>query len=223
MLRRLTVNANRSKGCARRSTRWVVAFPADIADSGTYRTLIERIAGLHGRLDILVNNAAIAAYGSVFEQSLEQWRNLQAVNLEAVYWGSKVAAEAMARRQWGRIISISSVQSIAAEAGVVPYAAAKGGINSLTRALAVDLAPHGILVNAIAPGCIHTPMSIVNGVDETTTETFRQWYIERRKIPLARPGEPEEIANVVAFLAGEEASYITGQVIVVDGGLSITF
>ena len=90
-------------------------------------------------------------------------------------------------------------------------------------ALQVELVPHGILANAIAPGCIHTPMSIVNDVDETTTEVFREWYVGRRKIPLARPGEPREVARVAVFLASEDCSYITGTTIVVDGGLTATF
>jgi NAD(P)-dependent dehydrogenase (short-subunit alcohol dehydrogenase family) len=94
---------------------------------------------------------------------------------------------------------------------------------SYTKSLAVELAPHGILVNAIAPGCIHTPMSIIDGVDETETESFREWYVKRRKIPLARPGEPEEVARVAVFLASRDASYITGHTLVVDGGLTITF
>lgn len=138
-------------------------------------------------------------------------------------FGAKLVAPRMARRKWGRIVNISSVQSIEVEVGVGAYAAAKGGVNSLTRSLAVDLAPHGVLVNAIAPGCIHTPMSIVNGVDETTTELFQTWYVGRRKIPLARLGEPEEVARVAVFLASDDASYVTGHTLVVDGGLSITF
>jgi 3-oxoacyl-[acyl-carrier protein] reductase len=84
------------------------------------------------------------------------------------------------------------------------------------------LAPHGVLANAIAPGCIHTPLSIVKGVDETQTEFFQEWYLRNRKIPLARSGEPEEIARVAVFLASDDCSYITGQTLVVDGGLTIT-
>jgi len=112
---------------------------------------------------------------------------------------------------------------MATDGRVGAYAAAEGGIISFTKSLAVELAPHGILANAIAPGCIHTPMSVIDGVDETQTEFFKEWYVKRRKIPLARPGEPEEVARVVLFLASEDCSYITGQTIVVDGGLTITF
>jgi NAD(P)-dependent dehydrogenase (short-subunit alcohol dehydrogenase family) len=87
----------------------------------------------------------------------------------------------------------------------------------------VALAPSGVLANAIAPGCIHTPMSLINGVDETTTDFFKEWYIGKRKIPLARAGEPEEIARVAVFLASDDCSYMTGSTLVVDGGLSSTF
>jgi NAD(P)-dependent dehydrogenase (short-subunit alcohol dehydrogenase family) len=89
--------------------------------------------------------------------------------------------------------------------------------------LAVDLAEHGILVNIVAPGCIQTEMSIIDGVDETTTHDFQEWYVKRRKSPLARPGTSEEVASAIAFLCGEQCTYITGQTIVVDGGLTITF
>ncbi len=89
-------------------------------------------------------------------------------------------------------------------------------------ATAVDLAEYGILVNAVAPGCIHTPMSVINGVDETQTPLFEEWYVKNRKIPLARAGKPEEVASAIAFLAGDQCSYITGHMLVVDGGLTIT-
>jgi NAD(P)-dependent dehydrogenase (short-subunit alcohol dehydrogenase family) len=120
-------------------------------------------------------------------------------------------------------VNVSSVQAQASEAAVGAYAASKGAINAWSRSLAVDLAEHGILVNVVAPGCIHTEMSIINGVDETTTEDFQQWYVKRRRIPLARPGAAAEVANAIAFLSGDQCTYITGHTLVVDGGLTITF
>ena len=87
----------------------------------------------------------------------------------------------------------------------------------------MELAEHGIIVNAIAPGCIHTPMSIINGIDETESDYFKEWYVKQRKIPLARPGEADEIASAALFLASKECSYVTGHILVVDGGLTITF
>jgi len=201
----------------------VRSYIFDITDHDAYRRCVEDVLQEKGKIDILVNNAAICYYGDIFEDSLEKWRRVQAVNLEAIYRGCKLVAPHMAKQRWGRIISIASTQAIAAEGRLGSYTAAKGAIMSFTKSLAVELAPYGILANAIAPGCIHTPMSIIDGVDETQTELFREWYVGRRKIPLARPGEPEEIARIAVFLASEDCSYVTGHTLVADGGLTITF
>ena len=198
-------------------------YTFDITDQKAYQACVEEVAQEKGKIDILVNNAAICFYGDIFEDSLEKWRQVQAVNLEAMYWGCKLVAPRMAKQGWGRIISIASTQAIANEGRLGSYTAAKGAIMSFTKSLAVELAPHGILANAIAPGCIHTPMSIIDGVDETQSELFKEWYVRKRKIPLARPGEPEEIARVAVFLASEDCSYVTGHTLVADGGLTITF
>ena len=198
-------------------------YTFDITDHKAYQTCVEEIAGEKGKIDILVNNAAICFYGDIFEDSVEKWRQVQSVNLEATYWGCKLVAPYMAKQGWGRIISIASTQAIANEGRLGSYTATKGAIMSFTKSLAVELAPRGILANAIAPGCIHTPMSIIDGVDETQSELFQEWYVRKRKIPLARPGEPEEIARVAVFLASEDCSYVTGHTLVADGGLTITF
>lgn len=199
------------------------AYVFDITDQNAYRSCIEDIVRREGRLDILVSNAAISFTGDIFEDSLEQWRKIHSVNLEAVYWGAKLVAPVMARQRWGRIINIASTEAMATEGRVGAYVASKGGVISFTKSLAVELAPHGILTNAIAPGCIHTPLSIVDGVDETQTELFQEWYVRKRKIPLSRPGEPVEIARVAVFLASDDCSYMTGSTVVVDGGLTATF
>ena len=199
------------------------AYAFDITDYDSYRRSVEEVGAKDGRIDVLVNNAAISIYGDITEDTLKNWRLQQRVNLEALYMGSKLVVPWMARRKSGRIINLASAQAIATEGRLGAYTASKGAIMSYTKSLAVELAPHGILVNAIAPGCIHTPMSIIDGVDETETESFREWYVKRRKIPLARPGEPEEVARVAVFLASRDASYITGHTLVVDGGLTITF
>jgi NAD(P)-dependent dehydrogenase (short-subunit alcohol dehydrogenase family) len=195
----------------------------DITDHQMYAELVTRIAEAHGHIDILVNNAAIAYYEELLNSSLEHWREIQSVNLEAPYIGCKLVAPHMIKSGWGRIVNIASTQAIATEATVGAYAASKGAIVSFTKSLAVELAPYGINANAIAPGCIHTPMSIINGVDETTTEYFQTWYVGKRKIPLARAGRPEEIARAAVFLASDDASYVTGHTLVADGGLTITF
>jgi NAD(P)-dependent dehydrogenase (short-subunit alcohol dehydrogenase family) len=129
----------------------------------------------------------------------------------------------MIPRKSGRIVNVASTQAIASEARVSSYAASKGGLLALTRSLAVELAPYDVLVNSVTCGCIHTPMCIIDGVDETETEAFKQWYVGRRKIPLGRPGRPDEVAGAVLFLASDDCQYLTGQAIIVDGGLTITF
>jgi len=124
----------------------------------------------------------------------------------------------------GRVIHVTSIHGDRAEAGSSAYAMAKAALNQWCRGLAVELAPRGILVNAIAPGFVDTEMSIrSDGVNELDTDWFRANYVEGHHLPLRRAGRPEEIAGVAAFLAGPDASYITGQIITVDGGLTITF
>jgi len=218
-------SAHVDEPCAqiRNSAGKALGCQLDITNHAAYSELVSSIAEAQGRIDILVNNAAIAYYEELLSSSLEHWREIQAVNLEAQYVGCKLVAPHMIKAGWGRIVNIASTQAIATEATVGAYAASKGAIISFTKSLAVELAPFGINANAIAPGCIHTPMSIVNGVDETTTEYFQTWYVGKRKIPLARPGRPEEIARVAVFLASDDASYVTGHTLVADGGLTITF
>jgi NAD(P)-dependent dehydrogenase (short-subunit alcohol dehydrogenase family) len=198
------------------------AYVFDISDKDAYRKCVEDTAEREKKIDILVNDAAVIFYGNLLEDRLDLWQRTMAVNLEAIYWGCKLVAPYMAKQGWGRIVSITSVEAIATQGLLGAYCAAKGGIISFTKSLAVDLAPHGILANAIAPGCIHTPLSIIDGVDETETELFKTWYVGKRKIPLARPGQPEEIAKAAVFLASEDCSYVTGHTLVVDGGLTIT-
>ena len=123
----------------------------------------------------------------------------------------------------GRIVHVTSIHGDRAEALASSYSMAKAAINQLCRVLAIELAPRGILVNALAPGFIDTPMSVVNGVNELESDWFKQNYVQGHHLPLKRAARPEEIAGVAFFLAGPDASYITGQVITVDGGLTITF
>jgi len=200
----------------------VKPYVFDITDQDAYQKCVDEVARENGKIEVLVNNAAISFYADILHDTLEQWRKTQAVNLEAIYWGCKLVVPYMVKQRWGRIINIASTQAIAPQGEVGAYAATKGGIISFTKSLAVELAPHGVLANAIAPGCIHTPLSIVKGVDETRTESFQERYVKSRRIPLARPGEPEEVARVAVFLASDDCSYITGQTLVVDGGLTIT-
>ena len=176
-----------------------------------------------GRIDIQVNNAAITRYGTILTDTLEDWRAQIAVNLEAVYMGTKLVVPHMVERGYGRVISITSIQGFASSGDAGPYNAAKGGIIAYTKSMAVELAPYGIAANAIAPGFMRTPMSFIDGVDETTTDDFKTWYVDRRKVPMARTGLPEDVSGAAVFLASDYCRYMTGQVLVVDGGLMSTF
>lgn len=199
------------------------AFQLDVTDYERYDEVVTDTIERYGRIDVLVNNAAISIAGGILEGTLEQWRKTVQVDLEAVYMGSKLVLPSMVGRRSGRIINVSSIQAFVTDGGVGPYAASKAGIVALTKSMAVELAPHNIAVNAIAPGFIRTPMSVVDGVDETTSEEFREIYIRRRKIPMARVGLPEDIAGTAVFLASDYCRYMTGQLLVVDGGLTSTF
>jgi len=201
----------------------IIPAPCNVTDHKGLERIVSGAVKQFEKIDILINNAGFSYYERITESSLEHWRETQSVNLEAMYVLARLVTPHMCEKKYGRIVNISSTQAIAAEPTVGAYAASKGAINAWSRSLAVDLAEHGILVNVVAPGCTHTEMSIVDGVDETMTDEFRQWYVERRRIPLARPGTSEEVANAIAFLSGDQCTYITGHVLVVDGGLTITF
>lgn len=177
-----------------------------------------------GRLDILVNNAGIFYNANALSTSFDVWLRAVEVIYHGTFLCSQAAGRVMAAQgQGGRIINISSVNAFLGMANSSHYNSAKGAVDQLTRCLAVEWAPHDILVNSVAPGFVETPMAIVDGVNEHETPDFQEFYVRRRRIPLARPAQPQEIAEVVCFLASPRCTYITGQSIVVDGGLSITF
>ncbi len=195
----------------------------DVTDAQSYAGLVAEVVARHG-IDVLVNNAGINPPArSILEDTQEDWNRTIAVNLEAVWRGSKLVARHMVERGGGRIIHISSVQGFVSSGKCGSYNAAKAGVIGLTTSMAVELAPHGILVNAVAPGFLRTPMSIVDGVDETETPEFRAWYVERGRIPLRRAGEPSDVAGAVVFLASPLCRWMTGQVLTVDGGMTATF
>lgn len=201
----------------------VKAYPLDVTDYVAYGKAIDDMVNNWGHLDILVNNAAITIYGTILEDRLEDWRAQIAVNLEAYYMGSKMAAKVMVKQNSGRIISVTSVQGFTASGTCGAYNAAKGGIIALTKSMAVELAPYNIAVNAVAPGFMRTRMSFVDGVDETTTEPFLKYYVGMRHVPMARTGLPEDVSGAIVFLASDYCRYMTGQTLLVDGGLLSTF
>jgi 3-oxoacyl-[acyl-carrier protein] reductase len=191
-----------------------LALQGDVAEPATASKCVEQLQqAWGGRLDILVNNAGVIRDGLFVRMSEEDWNSVINTNLNAAFRFCRVAAEIMFRQRAGRIINISSVAATHVNAGQANYAASKGAINSFTRALARELAGRGITVNGIAPGFIETDMSEV--VRNLAGDNVK------KLIPAKRYGQPDDIAGAAVFLAGPAASYITGQVLTVDGGLSL--
>ncbi len=191
------------------------AFQGDVAQVGTANTIVEKVIADWGRLDILVNNAGVIRDGLFVRMEPADWDIVLATNLTGTFAFCRAVVQQMALRQrYGRIINVSSVAAEHVNAGQTNYAASKGAINSFTRALAVELASRNVTVNAIAPGFIETDMS--EAVRNKAGD-----FIEKKLIPMKRLGKPEDIAQVALFLVSPAASYITGQVLTVDGGLSL--
>lgn len=188
-----------------------VAMGADVGAAEPARQLVENAQKHFGRLDILVNNAGVVRDNLLLTMGDEEWRTVEATNLDSCFYCCRAAARFMLRQRAGRIINISSAAGEKPNRGQVNYAASKGGINALTRALAAELAPKNITVNAVAPGMIETEMS--REVRELAGDKILPY------IMLNRYGRPEDIAAAVAFLASSDADYITGEVLRVDGGL----
>ena len=199
-----------------------LACPGDYSDPAVIATLEQDLKQNWGQVDVLVNCAGINQSAPVVDSPIEQWRKPFDTMFEGGVRTTRVCVPLMP--SGGRIIHITSIHGGRAEPGTSAYAMAKAALNQFCRGLAVELAPRNILVNAIAPGFIDTEMSIgPDGVSELETDWFRTNYVEGHHLPLRRAGRPEEIAGVAAFLAGPDATYLTGQVITVDGGLTITF
>jgi NAD(P)-dependent dehydrogenase (short-subunit alcohol dehydrogenase family) len=196
----------------------------DVAQPATAEAAVRAAESRFGRLDVLVNNAAVFRADPFPDTDPARWREVFDIILLGALRFSREAARAMiARRVAGRIVNVTSIHGTQAEVAASAYGAAKAAVNQLTRCLAVELAPHGIRANAVAPGFVDTPMSVVDGVNELATPRFQELYVRQRRIPLARAARPEEIAAAVLFLAAAESSYITGHVLVADGGLTCTF
>lgn len=186
--------------------------PCDVSDAGQARNLVAETVRTHGRVDICVNNAAIMRAADVLELTEEDFDAVLRVNLKGPFLLAQAAAREMVKRGAGSIINLSSVNAVLTIPNQLPYNVAKGGLNQLTRVMAVALAREGVRVNAIGPGSIKTEMLQAVMSDEHA----RRMILSRT--PIGRLGEVEEIAQVALFLASDDASYITGQVIYADGG-----
>ncbi|MFN0022589.1 MAG: SDR family NAD(P)-dependent oxidoreductase [Parvularculaceae bacterium] len=192
-----------------------VAVAANVASDGDCEAIVLRALDEFGRIDVLVNNAAVTAQGTILDLDPKEWDRVMDINLRSYFVLTQIAARAMIERGIkGAVVNMSSVNSELAIGNQVAYVASKGGVRQLTRAAALGLAPHGIRVNAVGPGSIMTDLLVSVMADEAG----------RRKIlsrtPAGRVGDPAEIASVALFLASEMASYITGQTIFADGGRS---
>jgi 3-oxoacyl-[acyl-carrier protein] reductase len=190
-----------------------LALKADVSCQSEAQALVEKALEAFGRVDILVNNAGITRDNLSLRMKPEEWEAVLHTNLTGVFFCCQAALKPMLRQKSGRIINVTSVVGLTGNAGQANYAAAKAGIIGLTKSLAKEVASRGILVNAVAPGFIATDMT------EELGEEARRAFLER--IPLGRAGFPEEVAEVILFLASPASRYITGQVIVVDGGLTM--
>lgn len=191
----------------------VITRCCDITETEKFMKVLEELADEHGGIGILVNNAGITRDNLLMRMSDEEFDKVIAVNLRAAFVAMRTASRYMVRNKWGRIISLSSVSGVMGNAGQVNYAASKAGLIGMTKTVARELARKNVTANCVAPGFIETEMTA--GLPEQVKEAAKQ------VIPLRRMGSPDDIAHAIAFLASDEAGYITGQVLCVDGGMAM--
>jgi 3-oxoacyl-[acyl-carrier protein] reductase len=189
-----------------------LAVPADVTRRHEVEAMVARVVGELGRLDVLINNAGINRDAMSHKMTEEQWDQVLAVNLKGTFLCAQAALPKMRERGWGRVVNTSSIGSLG-NIGQANYAASKAGVIGLTRTLALEYAKYGVTVNCVAPGAVLTPM--LAGVPAAIREKITA------QIPMGRIAGPAEIAGVHAFLASEDAGFITGQVLFVDGGMSV--
>jgi 3-oxoacyl-[acyl-carrier protein] reductase len=191
----------------------VHAMSGDVTDPVFCAALITRAQSLYGELNALVNNAGIALFSPFLEHPLDSWRRTLDVNLTSMFVLGQLAARAMvAQGKGGAIVNMASTNGLMGERGLAAYNASKAGVVLLTKTMAIELAEHNIRVNCVSPGFIRTELAEEGGADTAFIHAYLQ------KIPLRRFGRPEEVANVYAFLASDESSFITGESVVIDGG-----
>jgi NAD(P)-dependent dehydrogenase (short-subunit alcohol dehydrogenase family) len=198
-------------------------FRADLAETERLFELVDEIEATRGPIDVLVSVAGIYEPAPALDVPLDSYRRVLAVNLDAPVVLAQCCGRGMAERGWGRILSITSVHARFGEALGLSYDISKAALEGATRTLAIELGRHGVLVNALAPGFVRTRMSVVDGRDELESDWFRSIYVENGKLPLGRPAEPAEMASHAAWLCSDQNTYLTGQAITVDGGLTVTF
>jgi 3-oxoacyl-[acyl-carrier protein] reductase len=188
-------------------------FKGDVASPEDVQVLFEGVSDAFGRLDILVNNAGVTRDNLIMRMKEEEFDEVLRTNLGGTYLCTRAALRPMIRARWGRIVNVSSVVGLVGNAGQANYAASKAGIIGFTKSVAREVAQRGITANAVAPGYVETELT--GSLPENVKETIRT------QVPMGRFGEAQEVAEVVTFLAGEGAGYVTGQTIAVDGGMTM--
>lgn len=216
----IAINYSRSETSAKETAEQIVSaggacriFRADVSKSEEVKDLFGKIKETMGPVSILVNNAGITRDALLVRMKDEDWREVLTLNLEAAFLCAREAVRDMARARWGRIINISSVVGLIGNAGQANYCASKAGLLGLTKSVAREYGMRGVTANAVAPGWIETDMTA------SLKPEIREAML--KSVPAARPGLPEDVASVVAFLASDEASYVNGQTIAVDGGMTM--
>ncbi|MES2296031.1 MAG: acetoacetyl-CoA reductase [Pseudomonadota bacterium] len=187
------------------------AYQVDVADYGACEWMVQKVLAEQGRIDVLVNNAGLTRDQSLRKMAHDDWNAVMRTNLDSVFNMSKPVLEAMLAQKWGRIVNISSVNGQKGAFGQANYAAAKAGMHGFTKALALEVARHGITVNTVSPGYLRTQM-----VMKVPAEIMESKILPQ--IPLGRLGEPAEVAALVAYLASEEAGFVTGANLAINGG-----
>ncbi|WP_018330337.1 SDR family NAD(P)-dependent oxidoreductase [Actinomycetospora chiangmaiensis] len=190
----------------------IVAKACDTSDQDAVTHLVDEVAREHGRLDTLVNNAAIARPGTVAELDADTWREVMATDVDGVFYASKAAIDHLKATR-GSIVNVGSVSGLGGDWGMAAYNAAKGAVVNLTNAMALDHGPDGVRVNAVHPSLTATDMSEGIREDDEVMDKFRD------RIPFGRPAEPAEVGDVIAFLASDDARFVSGAHVPVDGGL----
>ncbi len=196
----------------------VVAIPVDVTSDASVRALVDAVRASHGRLDVLFTSAGVLVSGSVVDTSLEDWERTLAVNLTGTFLCAKYAVPLMLADGGGSIVLMSSTAGLVAEPAIAAYCASKGAIVMLGRQMAVDFARDGIRVNVVCPGWIDTPFN-EPAIERAGGRDALAPFIETM-IPMARQGHPDEVADVVVFLASDQSRLMTGSVVVADGGLT---